>query len=89
MRVPNPVILEVVGDEIVGAGRVGAVIWTGATTSGDTVELNNGDFWRCRTDTTQTYLGMSLSQHGVTIPNQRLRLTQISAGRIYVYVLEA
>ena len=89
MRVPNPVILEVVGDEIVGAGRVQAIIWTGATTLGDTIELNNGDFWRGRTDTTQTYLGAAFPQHGVTIPNERLRLTQISAGRVYVYILEA
>mgnify|MGYP001571123883 FL=1 len=90
---PNigPVVLSVVGDEFLVPVRIGAVIWEGATTSGDTVELHCPKtlslLWAARTDVSQTYLGASIPMEGIHAPHG-FRLTKISAGRLLVYVRE-
>ena len=85
----NPIVLQTVGDVIIGRRRILGVIWTGATTSGDTVQLNGGDFWEGRTVVAETYQGVVWSPYGIAVPEGGLRLTQISNGRVLVYIAEA
>lgn len=84
----NPVVLRVAGDKIVGKFRILSFLWVGVTTSGDTVQINDGNTWEGRTDGTQTYIGMSFQPHGLPV-NGGITLTQISAGKVLVYIVEA
>jgi hypothetical protein len=67
---------------------VAAVIWEGATTSGDTAELSKSDtaeiIWAGRTNTTQTYLGANLGA-GVLCPGG-FSVSKLSSGRLLVYL---
>ena len=85
----GPVIMDGVGDQFVDGCRVAAIVWEGATTSGDTVELrnrtSNTTLWSGRTNTSQTYQGINLGPHGEHCPNG-FYLAQISAGRVLVYL---
>lgn len=88
----GPVVLEVQGDEYVNGARIAGIIWEGATTAGDTVELRCREtgnlLWPGRTDTTNTYLGaVGIGVRGIHCPSG-FRLTQISAGRVAVYLEE-
>lgn len=85
----NPVVFQTVGDKLVGVGRILSVIWTGATAAGDTVQLNGGDFWEGRTNLVQTYQGVVWAPYGMPVPGNALELTQISNGRVLIYLLEA
>lgn len=88
----GPTILVNVGDQFVDGCRIAAIIWEGATASGDTVELrhrkSNELLWAGRTNTTQTYQGVNLGPHGEHTPNG-FYLAQISAGRVLVYIAQA
>jgi hypothetical protein len=85
----GPAILTNVGDSFVDACRISAIVWEGATSSGDTVTLRhritNEVLWSGRTNTTQTYQGINLGPHGEHAPNGFF-LSQISAGRVLVYI---
>lgn len=89
---PNPIILDVQGQKYLYSCVVGVIIWEGATSSGDTVELKKlkqggevGDLlWAARTDATQTYLGINLSRCGVS-SRYGFQLTQHTTGRVLVY----
>lgn len=87
----GPVVMSVAGDEFVDPARIAAIIWEGQTTSGDTVEVRsrvtNELIWPGRTDSTQTYLGATIPIEGVHAPHG-FKLTQISAGRVLVYLRE-
>lgn len=86
----GPVVLGVVGDTFTAPARVLAVIWEGATTSGDTAEVRARDgnlLWAGRTNTTHTYLGVNLGEKGIGVP-LGFTLTQLSAGRVLVYLKE-
>ena len=87
----GPIVLEVQGDEYIDPARINAIIWEGATTSGDTVELREREsgniLWPGRTSDTQTYLGANLGESGLHAPTG-FRLTQISSGRLLVYLKE-
>ena len=85
----NPIILTTVGDVIIGRGRVLALVWTGQTDSGDTVELNGANFWEATTDSNQTYLSTVWAPYGIPIPPGGVKLTQISNGKVLVYLNEA
>jgi hypothetical protein len=88
----GPVILINVGDQFVNGCRIAAIVWEGATASGDTVVLrhrvSNEVLWKGRTNTTQTYQGINLGPNGEHIPNG-FYLAQISAGTIMVYIQQA
>ena len=91
MAATGPVLMQVAGDVFVLPARIAGVIWEGATTSGDTVLLSDPTtgkiLWPGRTNTTQTYLGVSFSQEGLSAPNG-FKLVQISSGRLFVYLRE-
>lgn len=84
-------MLSVVGDAYIQGARILAVLWEGATASGDTATLRHrldGDLlWAGRTDSTQTYQGVNLGPSGIHAP-KGFQLTQLSAGRILVYLRE-
>ena len=89
---PNPVELNVVGDQYVDTCRIGLVIWEGSTTVGDTCELRDPKtgklLWPGRTDVTNTYLGVSMMPFGIHAPNG-FRLTKLDSGRLMVYIQRA
>lgn len=91
MRV-GPAVLTNVGDSFTDSCRISAVVWEGATASGDTVTLRhrgtNELLWFGRTNTTQTYQGINLGPNGEHCPNG-FYLAQISAGRVLVYIQQA
>jgi hypothetical protein len=86
-----PVIMAVAGDSYIEPCRIGKIIWEGATTAADTVEINwrlNGlRIWKGRASGTQTYLDVDFGIHGVPAP-EGFRLTQISAGSVAIYLAE-
>lgn len=87
----GPAILVNVGDSFTDGCRIAAVVWEGATTSGDTVvlrhRLSNEVLWSGRTDSTQTYLGINLGPTGEHAPNG-FYVSQISSGRLLVYIAQ-
>lgn len=84
--------MSVAGDAFVEPARIASVLWEGVTTSGDTVTLrargSNALLWVCRTGDTQTYLGKTFTEKGLPAPTGFI-LSQISAGRVLVYLREA
>ena len=88
----GPVVMSVAGDEFVDSARILAIIWEGATTSGDTCVLNsrmgNDLLWKGRTSDTQTYLGANFGPEGLNAPNG-FKLGQISAGQLLIYLRES
>lgn len=88
----GPVIMSVAGDSFIQGARILAVLWEGATTSGDTTSLTERDtgalIWAGRTDSTQTYQGANFGEAGVHCPSG-FRLQSISAGRVLVYLRES
>jgi hypothetical protein len=88
----NPIHLTAAGEELTKGVRILAIVWDAASTSGDTVQLDHrnggGRIWNARTDTTQTYLGLSLSPHGISAP-EGFVLTTLSSGQVLVYLAEA
>lgn len=85
----GPVVLTAVGDQFTDGCRIAAIVWEGATTSGDTVTLrhrgNNALLWKGRTNTTQTYLGINLGPNGEHSPNG-FYVAQISSGSLMVFI---
>jgi len=84
----GPVVLAAAGDQFTDACRVSAIVWEGATASGDTVVVRHrtGELlWKGRTNTTQTYQGINLGPNGEHCPNGFF-LSSISAGAVMVYI---
>ena len=83
--------MQVVGDVFTQGARILMILWEGATTIGDTAVLRHrvdGDLlWAGRTDTDQTYQGANFGPSGIHAP-RGFELTQISAGRVLVYLRE-
>lgn len=88
----GPVILEVEGDEFVDSCRIAAIIWSGATVAGNEAKVvdrkTGAVFWPGRTDTTETYLGISVGRPGISAPNG-FKLGKIDNGTVAVYLVEA
>jgi len=88
----GPVILTVAGDKFIQGVRIAAIIWEGATTAGDTVLVSDpatgAVIWPGRTDSGHTYLGANFGPKGIHLPNG-FQLSQISAGRVCVYLAQA
>ena len=84
-----PVVMSIAGDVFIDRCRILAVIWEGATISGNTCSLidriTSDLLWAGRTDADQTYLGANFSGEGIHCPNG-FKLSQISAGRVLVYL---
>jgi hypothetical protein len=77
----------------VANGYVDAIIWEGATTAGDTVQIvHNGSkghrFWAGRASGTQTYQGITFPGAGQRAASG-LKVSQISSGRVYIYFRDA
>ena len=87
----GPVILAVLGDTFTQPARILAIIWEGATTSGDIAEISCPTtgrlLWPGRTDATQTYLGVNVGVEGINAP-YGFKLTKLSSGRVLVYLRE-
>jgi len=87
----GPILMSAVGDVFVKPARISSIIWTGATTAGDEVELRspttNTLLWTARTPDTNTYLGISFGERGQDAP-YGFRLTRIAAGSLIVYLAE-
>lgn len=83
-----PVIKTAMGQSHTRGCCVSAVIWEGATTSGDTAELSKNDtgevIWAGRTASQQTYIGANLSP-GVLCP-AGFNVSKLSSGRLLIYL---
>ena len=89
----GPIIMSVAGDSFPFPARILVILWEGATTSGDTVAVTSVTpprqvLWAARTDLTQTYLGANFGTEGLHCPDG-FRASQISAGRLLIYLREA
>jgi len=75
----------------VNNGYVDAIVWEGVTTEGDTCQIihngNGSRFWAGRAWGPQTYEGIAFAGPGQKASNG-LKVTQISAGRVYIYFRE-
>lgn len=87
----GPIKLSVVGDEFTDGARISVIIWTGSSTAADTAVIvdtvSGNEIWKGQTDTTDTYLGGNFGPKGIHCPNG-FRLSQISSGDVYVYLME-
>jgi len=87
-----PVVMSVVGDAYVDTCRISAIIWEGATTSGDLCEIQTRltglRIWRGRANDTQTYLGVGFGTYGIPAPDG-FKLVTLGAGTVAIYILEA
>ena len=67
----SPIVLQVAGDAYAASAHIAAIVWDGATTSGDRVVLRHRDthelLWQGRTELTHTYLGVSWAR-GLSAP---------------------
>lgn len=88
----GPVILSVAGDQFLDACRILAIVWEGATSAGDTAVLTargtGSILWPGRAAGSHTYLDPNFGPDGLHCPNG-FTLSQISAGRVCVYLREA
>ena len=89
----GPVVMTTVGDAFVEGAQIATIVWTGATTAGDTVALHHRGtpdalLWEGRTDSTQTYLGANVGPNGIHAPGG-FYCKQISAGKLLIYLKEA
>ena len=87
---PGPVILQVQGDRYAQGAHIQAIVWDGATTSGDRVVLRhigtNDVLWQGRANDTQTYLGINWS-NGLSAPHG-FYADILMSGNLLVYLME-
>ena len=86
-EIQGPVILTAAGQEQAGPVQIRGILWEGATSSGDTCELREIGgrlLFAGRATGAQTWQGVVLP---LTAP-KGIRLTQLSAGRLIVYLAE-
>lgn len=88
----NPIILNNVNDESIPKMVIASIIWEGATSVGDTVELKHRDaaqtlIWAARTGVTNTYLGVSFGVRGLAAPDG-FKVTTLGSGRLLIYLLD-
>lgn len=86
-----PVLLEAVGDRYAFPCRIMAIIWEGATTAGDQVEIKDlvtGELlWPGRAADTNTYVGANFSSFNVGC--QGFIANMLDSGRVLVYLAKA
>lgn len=88
----GPIKLSVAGDSYPHGCRILAIIWEGGTAAGNTARVNSIEsgnvIWPGRANDTNTYLGANFGPEGIPC-HQGFRLSQISAGDVYVYLRES
>jgi hypothetical protein len=86
----SPIVLQVQGDAYGQPAHISAIVWDGATTSGDRVVLRHLGthelLWQGRTDGTQTYLGVSWAR-GLSAP-RGFYADVLMNGMVMVYLQE-
>ena len=86
----GPIVFETANDAYISSSHVESFVWVGTTTAGDTAELRTADtnklIWEGRTDTTNTYQGVSL-QSGVSCPGG-FKAPILDGGKLIVYLKE-
>ena len=87
----QPVLFQTVNDVYVDSARIAHVVWEGATSIGDQVEIRdeetNALIWAGRAADVHTYQGMNLGPDGVGA-SKGFRATVLDAGRVLVYLKE-
>lgn len=85
-----PVVLQVQGDSYTPSGHIQAIVWDGATTSGDRVVLRHRSthqiLWQGRTELTHTYLGITWPK-GISAPGG-FYADILMSGLVLVYLWE-
>lgn len=89
----GPVVLRVAGDSYGPPSRIAMILWEGATTAGDRIELHdrrdNTLLVALRTPDTQTLIGFSGPQKGINAPyGFTLALAPSVAQNIQVFLME-
>lgn len=91
MAASGPIVFLVQGDRFPESCCIATIIWEGATTSGDRVELRKLDggelIWPGRTNTTQTYIGANLGPSGVSC-SKGFHAAVLMSGRLCIYLRE-
>jgi hypothetical protein len=89
--VHGPVLMDTLNDVYTGNCRILAIVWEGATTAGNRVELRdpitNLLFWAGRAVDVHTYAGVNLGPSGIHAPNG-FQATTLAAGQVLVYLRE-
>jgi len=88
----GPIVLRIVGDEFPDGCRLAGVLWEGATTAGDRVELRcpttGALLCALRSPDTHTLLGLTFPAKGIAAP-YGFRLAVAPANQtIQVYLME-
>ena len=86
----GPIVMTVAGDVFEGGCRIGAFVWEGQTSSGDTITVTAGSgdlLWACRAEGSQTYEIISFGLPGLHLPTG-FRLSFVSNGRLLAYLVE-
>lgn len=87
----GPVLFTTQDDVYTAACRIIAVVWEGATTAGNRVELrdpvNNLLFWAARANDTHTYAGLNVGPSGIHAPHG-VQATTLEAGQVLLYLRE-
>ena len=87
----QPVIFQVLNDVYSDGARIAHIIWEGATSIGDQVELQDNDtnqvLWASRAVDVNTYLGMNFSPIGVGAP-KGFKASLLDSGRLLIYLKE-
>lgn len=96
----GPIVFTTQGDQFIFPATISSIIWEGATTSGDRVELVEGIIvsgitkgtgnllWPGRTETDKTYLGVTFGERGISAPGG-FRAKVLMGGRLCIYLKEA
>lgn len=87
----GPVVFQVAGDAFVINAQIAAIIWEGTTVAGDRVILKHRvsgrTLWEGQTDTTNTYLGMTIPPQGHSAPDG-FYAERLDNGKVLIYLVE-
>lgn len=78
------------GDEVTGRQTLIGIVWTGATTAGDTCIVKErlaGRVWEGRATGTNTYIGISYPDDGI-VSEGGFEVESIDSGTVYLYLRE-
>ncbi len=88
----GPIVVRTVGDAYSDGCRLAGILWEGATTSGDRVELRcrqtNALLCALRTPETQTLLGITFPGKGIAAPYGFTLAVAPSGQTIQIYLME-
>lgn len=88
----GPIVLRTVGDQYTEGCRLAGILWEGATTAADRVELRcrttNALLCALRTPDTNTLLGLTFPGKGIAAPFGFTLTTAPASQHIQVYLME-